>query len=106
MRAAENASTPVGLGMAGERPDADEKVDRLKVEPDGRPGKVAHSDATPDGGEEQPYEEPAWRAGRKLGRSIYYHEQYRGMLESPGLAARVVDLLNQDERRIASASPT
>jgi len=35
-----------------------------------------------------------WRVGRHLGRTIYDGDRFEGILESPELAARVVELLN------------
>ena len=38
--------------------------------------------------------EPLWRVGRKLGRTLYVHDQVVGMVDTPELAAAIVDAMN------------
>jgi hypothetical protein len=39
---------------------------------------------------------PEWRVGRKVGRTIYRNDVLAGMMDSPELAAMVVEALNRD----------
>ncbi len=37
---------------------------------------------------------PVWRVGRKSGRTVYMHNMLVGMMDTPGIAKLVVDVMN------------
>jgi len=44
--------------------------------------------------------EPRWRVGRKLGRTLYRDDVFVGMVDTPEIAAEIVQAMNaRDERR-------
>lgn len=51
-------------------------------------------------------ETPAWRTGRKLTRTIYFHDRCIGMVDTPGVAILLVTAANErDQRRANEAMP-
>lgn len=46
---------------------------------------------------------PVWRVGRKLGRTLYEGDEFRGLLETRGLAQVIADALNEDIARAAES---